>query len=128
MQGLYYNWSIVSFYNENEHSMGGPRYTRCWDQLRPLVEKISPGIILEGPETVSSTNEDGAGNSNDYLDYFLDPKNHVDNRAPEILSFHWAVRVSFIHFISYKLEDTAGIIIALADDSQQYPLGATHLC
>ena len=41
--GLYYNWSVVSFFNENEHSMGGPRYTRCWDQLRPLIEKISPG-------------------------------------------------------------------------------------
>ena len=89
--GLYYNWSVVSFYNENEHNMGGPRYTRCWDQLRPLVEKISPGTILEGPETVSSTNEVGAGNSGDYLDYFIDPKNHDDNRAPELLSFHWAV-------------------------------------
>ena len=89
--GLHYNWSIVSFYNENEHRMGGPRYTRCWDQLRPLIEKISPGTTLEGPETVSSSNEVGAGNSGDYLDYFLDPKNHADKRAPELLSFHWGV-------------------------------------
>ena len=87
--GLHYNWSIVSFYNENEHQMGGPRYTRCWDQLRPLIDKISPGTVLEGPETVSYTQEVGAGYSNDYLSYFIDPKNHADQRAPELLSFHW---------------------------------------
>ena len=38
----------VSFFNENEHSMGGARYTRCWDQLRPMIDTISPTTRLEG--------------------------------------------------------------------------------
>jgi hypothetical protein len=89
--GFHYNWSIVSFYNENEHRIGGPRYTRCWDQLRGQIDSIAPQTTLEGPETVSSSLEHGAGNSNDYLGYFLDPSNHADRRAPELLSFHWGV-------------------------------------
>jgi len=86
--GLHYNWSFISFYNENEHNMGGPRYTRCWDQLRPLIEKISPGSVLEGPESVMATWRPSE-NPTDYLSYFIDPKNHADQRAPELLTFHW---------------------------------------
>eukprot|EP01045_Picozoa_sp_COSAG04_P015523 COSAG04_NODE_1231_length_7676_cov_2.067705_4_plen_250_part_00 len=78
--GFHYNWSIVSFFNENEHAIGGERYTRCWDQLRPLLEKISPQTRLEGPET-------GGGIPASYKD-FIDPASHTDHRAPELYSFH----------------------------------------
>jgi len=79
--GLYYNWTIVSILNENEHSTGGERYTRCWDAIRVAVEKVNPSITLEGPETVFY----GPG---DYSHYFIDPKNHNDGRAPDIVSNH----------------------------------------
>ena len=87
--GLHYNWSVVSFYNENEHRMGGPRYTRCLDQLRPLVDRISPGTTLEGPETVSSSHEVGAGDNSDYLDYL---KSCCYSRYTLMLSGVWIQR------------------------------------
>jgi hypothetical protein len=77
---FHYNWSIVSFFNENEHRIGGEQYTRCWDQLRPLIDKISPTTQLEGPETAP-------GIPLSYS-HFIDPKSHKDNRAPELFSFH----------------------------------------
>jgi hypothetical protein len=55
-------------------------YTRCWDQLRPLIDKISPTTQLEGPETAP-------GIPLSYS-HFIDPKSHKDNRAPELFSFH----------------------------------------
>jgi len=44
--------------------------------------------VLEGPETVMATWAPSE-NSEDYLGYFIDPKNHADQRAPELLTFHW---------------------------------------
>jgi len=79
--GFNYNWTIVSVLNENEHKTGGVRYTRCFDAVRVAVEKVNPTITLEGPESVFS----GDG---DYSHYFIDPKNHADGRAPDIVSNH----------------------------------------
>jgi len=42
------------------------------------VEKINTYITLAGPETVG----------NEYVNDFLDPKNHADGRAPVIMSHH----------------------------------------
>jgi hypothetical protein len=56
--------------NENEHNTGGPRYTKCFDQIRKAVEGVNKYIKLAGPETVG----------NEYINEFLDPKNHDDGR------------------------------------------------
>ena len=48
--GFTYNWSFVSILNEDEHGTGGQRYTRCFDAIRAVVEKLSPGVALAGPE------------------------------------------------------------------------------
>jgi hypothetical protein len=73
-----YVQTVVSVLNENEHNTGGPRYTKCFDAIRKNVEKINSYVTLAGPEVVG----------NQYVDYFLDPKNHDDKRPPEILSHH----------------------------------------
>jgi hypothetical protein len=84
--GLHYNWTIISVLNENEHSTGGERYTRCFDAIREAVEKVNPSIVLEGPETVFAGGDLDA--SWIYTGYFIDPKNHKDNRPPAIVSNH----------------------------------------
>lgn len=35
--GFHYNWTVLSVLNENEHNVGGPRYIRCFDQIRRAV-------------------------------------------------------------------------------------------
>lgn len=76
--GFHFNWTIVSILNENERNTGGPRYTTCFDAIRAVVEKINPSIVLEGPETVFMQ----------YTPYFIDPQNHKDGRAPDLVSNH----------------------------------------
>lgn len=82
--GFFYKWSVLSVLNENEHSIGQERYTRCFDAIRAAVEKVNTDIVLAGPETVMWTGGFG------YSPYFLDPKNHKDGRPPAINSNHVA--------------------------------------
>jgi hypothetical protein len=83
--GFYYNWSVLSVLNENEHNIGGPRYVTCFDAWRRAVSKVNSEIKLAGPETVI-----WAGGLN-YLPLFLDPKNHNGSQAPELVTTHWAI-------------------------------------
>ena len=82
--GFFYKWSVLSVLNENEHSIGQERYTRCFDAIRAAVEKVNTDIVLAGPETVMWTGGFG------YSPYFLEPKNHKDGRPPAINSNHVA--------------------------------------
>jgi hypothetical protein len=78
-QGFHYDWYGVSVLNENEHSTGQERYTRCFDQIKLAVRKINPTIAFAGPEGTS------------YTAYLIDPKNHLNHDpslVPEILSLH----------------------------------------
>ena len=79
--GYHYRWDFVSILNENEHNTGGTRYTTCFDAIRAVVDKLSPEVKLAGPEMVLYERE--------YTWSFLDPRNHVDGRAPAILSNHY---------------------------------------
>ena len=92
--------------NENEHNTGGPRYIRCFDQIRKAVEGVNKHIKLAGPETVG----------NMYINEFLDPKNHADGRAPEIMSHHAflgmgsATETFFKAIDNFMTGDVAGIV------------------
>ena len=64
---------------EPRHSTGGPRYTKCFDEIHKAVRTCNPTIFFAGPEGTS------------YTDYLIDPKNHEDGNAnlvPDILSLH----------------------------------------
>ena len=92
--------------NENEHNTGGPRYIKCFDQIRKAVEGVNKHIKLAGPETVG----------NQYINEFLDPKNHADGRAPEIMSHHAflgmgsATETFFKAIDNFMTGDVAGIV------------------
>jgi hypothetical protein len=92
--------------NENEHNTGGPRYIKCFDQIRKAVEGVNKYITLAGPETVG----------NQYINEFLDPKNHADGRAPEIMSHHAflgmgsATNTFFKAIDDFMTGDVAGIV------------------
>ena len=45
---------MLSVLNENEHNTGGPRYTKCFDQIRKAVAKVNTYITLAGPEVVGN--------------------------------------------------------------------------
>jgi hypothetical protein len=79
--GFHYNWAVLSVLNENERNTMGPRYTRCFDAIRERVGKYNPTIRLAGPEIV-------LGAQGAYTHYFLDPANHKDRKAPDIISNH----------------------------------------
>jgi hypothetical protein len=80
--GFTYNWDFISILNENEHNTGGTRYTICFDAIRAVVENtLNSSVRLAGPEEVLYAKE--------YTYAFLDPKNHKDGRAPDILSNHF---------------------------------------
>ena len=108
---------MLSVLNENEHNTGGPRYTKCFDQIRKAVAKVNTYITLAGPEVVGnqyvrttpvlSAAGTGARKALEGLslwsrsvrcvdvlffvcqvDFFLDPKNHDDGGAPDIMSHH----------------------------------------
>ena len=86
--GFHYNWTVLSVLNENERHVlprdgvrNSAQYTRCFDAIRAAVERIDPTIQLAGPEIV-------LGGQGAYTHYFLDPANHKDGRAPEIISNH----------------------------------------
>ena len=48
------NWTVLSVLNENEHNTGGPRFTKCFDQIRKAVAKVNTYITLAGPEVVGN--------------------------------------------------------------------------
>jgi hypothetical protein len=104
--GFHYNWTVLSVLNENEHNTGGPRYIKCFDQIRKAVEGVNKYIKLAGPETVG----------NMYINDFLDPKNHDDGRSPEIMSHHaflgmGSATSTFFHAIDgFMSGDVAGIV------------------
>ncbi len=113
---LHYNWTVLSVLNENEHNTGQERYTVCFDAIRKEVEKVNSYITLAGPE--------GTG----YTGYVLDPKNHKDGRAPDILSLHAAwyaggSAASFESFFSGFDSYYDGTVPAL--DSQRDALAPT---
>jgi len=80
--GLHYNWTVLSILNENERNTGTARYTICFDAIRKEVEKVNSYITLAGPEY--------AGDDVEYTEYVMDPKNHKDGRAPDVISIHAA--------------------------------------
>ena len=108
--GFHYNWTVLSVLNENEHNIGGERYTRCFDAIRKVVEAINGDIALAGPETVF-----WPGSLN-YVPYFVDPANHADKRPPAIVSNHFAemdvIGAGEAHFA--KVDQLMGTVAHLA--------------
>lgn len=88
LSGLHYNWSVIAVLNENEHGLGAKRYTTCFDAIRSRVEAINPTVVLAGPETVVGP-WGITPSSFDYTEYFIDPANHADGRAPATVSNHF---------------------------------------
>ena len=113
--GFFYNWTVLSVLNENEHNTGGVRYTTCFDAIREEVEKINTQITLAGPEIV-------LGSQGAYTHYFVDPKNHKDGRAPAIVSNHAAASAgggasgeSYFTWVDSFMKDQVGPLVALRD-------------
>lgn len=82
--GFHYQWDFLSVLNENEHSIGGDRYVKCFDAWRRAVAGVNPHVTLIGPETVIWQG------SLDYTPKFIDPKNHDGSGAPRVVTNHWA--------------------------------------
>ena len=47
--GFHYNWTGLSVLNENEHSTGQVRYTKCFDEIHKAVRAVNPTIFFAGP-------------------------------------------------------------------------------
>eukprot|EP01051_Picozoa_sp_SAG22_P013848 SAG22_NODE_1605_length_4014_cov_1.785696_2_plen_292_part_00 len=98
--GLYYKWEYLSVLNEDEkHMLPSTQYTTCFDRWRDEIANVNPKLKLIGPEgisTMSCCNASGDyGPVSDerlaFIHSFLDPANHKDQKAADVLSFHVSV-------------------------------------
>jgi hypothetical protein len=96
--GHHYEWAVLSVLNEVQHEhfyegMGSGdnaavEYTKCFDAIAREVKEVNPSLTLIGPEL--GPEKWYTEKSTEFIEYFMQAKNHDTKTAPPIVSFHYA--------------------------------------